>query len=458
MTRRPNTARMRCVLLTTIFVIGCITIHERGVKRYLMHDAAKDGELQMKPTYFDKEHVCANALPYAKMHDPREEEVAVFRDVHIERAGGMADSFDKVPPEYVALPPGSNVACWDCSSRSGECMNPTINARNVVKCSGWTSGGDEAFGDDDEDYWEGDPRRIWVSYKEYEFLGTKRTVIHGDAAAFFGFFPTNFGHCLHDNFPMVAFLRSIVPEHTKFILPNTEMYKKLLTFIDPSFVENRVYFFDANEIVTVEGGTLTVAKADSLIVGEYGNTLFRPLRHWIFENHPEHYTQPEDKVIVFHTRNSAHTEHGRVLEPQHEQDILALIRAAMEKYNRKEELVIFSGQDGAGNILPLEEQFDTFRRASTIIGPHGSGLANNIWTYPFPTECNERVQMLEFMAGSDTPQVQHPPFNGYYWVMRGMPIDWHQVLYAANSTRYTTWINLEVFKEALDDMWGSTIA
>ena len=128
----------------------------------------------------------------------------------------------------------------------------------------------------------------------------------------------------------------------------------------------------------------------------------------------------------------------------------------MEKYNRKEKLFIFSGQDDEGEILPLSDQFDIFRRASTMIGPHGSGFANTIWTYPFPQGCDERVQMLEFISGTDSEQVQTPVFNGYYWVMRGMPIDWHQIVYASNSTRFTTYIRLDVLQNTIDEMWGSS--
>jgi hypothetical protein len=208
----------------------------------------------------------------------------------------------------------------------------------------------------------------------------------------------------------------------------------------------------------VEEGTLTVAKPDSLFLANYGNTLFRYLRHWIFEQHQEQFTD-EQKLIIFHTRGGAgesNTEHGRVLEAQHEQDVLALIRSNMDKYNRTEKLFIFSGADEEGNILPIAEQYNIFRRASTIIGPHGSGLANNIWTYPFPTDCNQRVQMLEFISGWNS-QVVQSLYNGYYWVMRGMPIDWHQIVYAPNSTLHTTYIPLDNFQRALDDMWGTTI-
>merc|ERR550539_638349 len=324
--------------------------------------------LNLAPTFTDEDGVCANAIPYGKLHDARDKEVQDYQEKLTAHALGFnfdnldsaeeLESFDRDPPVHQVLPPGSSVAYWDCTGVEKNCENPLVNAKNIVKGSAWGPDGVDAF--EEKKGWspkmsrKEDHERIWVPHDKYEFLAFKRTVIIGDAVAFFGFFPSSFGHCLHDNFPMVAWLKSIVPDHTKFILPDTSTYRKLLSFIDPSFVENRVYFFQKNEVVTVEEGTLTVAKPNSIFPAQYGNTMFRPLRHWIYENHPEYYPNEEDQLIVFYTRAGPNTEHGRVLEPQHEQDALALIRSMMEKYNRKEKLFIFSGQDEEGNILPLE--------------------------------------------------------------------------------------------------------
>ena len=62
--------------------------------------------------------------------------------------------------------------------------------------------------------------------------------------------------------------------------------------------------------------------------------------------------------------------------------------------------------------------------------------------------------MLEFIGGNDCPSVQSPLFNGYYWVLRGMPIDWHQIEYASNSTGAATFVQLDDLQHALDSMWG----
>jgi hypothetical protein len=395
----------------------------------------------------DGDGVCVNTLPYGKLHgDLPREDIEDFQEVHIQRGGGRP--FDKDPPKYRVLPPGSSVAYWNCRGQEERCEYPDIDGLGVVKGSSWTSDGVDAFDEEDEYF----KTRTWVPREKYDFLATKETVLTGNAAALFGFYPTNFGHCLHDNFPLLAWLRNIVPHSTTFILPDSDAYRNLIDFIDPTFSE-RVYFYGSNEIVTVEKGTLTVVQAGTLLIGKYGNTLFRYYRHWIYQHHNKVYPD-EEKHIIFHTRGGPEAGHGRRLDLQHEQDVLAMIHSAMKRYGRKEKLVIFSGTNDQGERLSYPEQMSIFRRATTIIGPHGSGLANVIWTDPFPTGCDKRVQMLEFIPGRRSAQVQSPIYNGYYWVMRGMPVDWHQLLYASNSTAETTFIRLDDLEQALDSMWG----
>jgi hypothetical protein len=439
-TKRHAWSKMVCMLAVGSIILISSQSHLR-----------KNSLLLPSGVMIDEDGVCVNTLPYGKLHDLRPKEVKNFQKLHIERAGG--EPYDKDPPKYHILPPGSSVAYWNCKGNEKKCIHPEINGINVVKGSAWTSDGVDAFDEKDEKYAENNPKRIWVPYEKYEFLATKKTVLTGDAVAMFGFIPFNFGHCLHDNLPLVAWLRSIVPETTTFILPDTEIYRNLIDFIDPTFSQ-RIYYYKRNEVVTVEEGTLTVAEPIGLILAPYGNTLFRHFRHWVAEHHEETYYPSEEKFVIFHTRGGPEAAHGRKIDPQHEQDILNKIYTMMKKYNRKEKLVIFSGVDDNGNRLSYQQQMDIFRHASTIIGPHGSGLANVMWTNPFPKECDKRVQMLEFVPGIDSAIVQSPLYNGYYWVMRGMPVDWNQILYAGNSTADTTFIDFSDLEHAIDSMWG----
>mmetsp|Transcript_38241 Transcript_38241/g.114465 ORF Transcript_38241/g.114465 Transcript_38241/m.114465 type:complete len:345 (-) Transcript_38241:50-1084(-) len=304
------------------------------------------------------------------------------------------------------------------------------------------------------------------------------TILAGvDVVAHTGFFPNNFGHILHDNLPVVAWLKYVAHDEATFLLPDHDKFRELVRFIDPEFFR-RVHWYHPNEVITVRDGTLTVSDHWPFL-GPYGNTLWRYLRSWIGENHPERYPEDE-RTVVFYTRGpvppengaaaaatdeewnldigpprpSAETRHGRLLDLNHQSDVVASVRAAMERHGRKETLVFFTGSDETtGKILPFREQFDTFRRASAVIGPHGSGLANVIWTDPFPPGCGDRVKMLEFIPGSDSAHVQKL-YNGYYWNMRGMPLEWHQITYTPDSTQEVTRVRLPDLEKALDDMWG----
>jgi hypothetical protein len=90
----------------------------------------------------------------------------------------------------------------------------------------------------------------------------------------------------------------------------------------------------------------------------------------------------------------------------------------MKKHNRSEELVIFDGQEN-GKTMSIAKQFQIFRSASTVIGPHGSGFGGNFaWTNPFPTNCEERVKLLEFIPGQDSASVQRMYAS---YVSTGMP-------------------------------------
>lgn len=409
---------------------------------------------------------CVNALPYATMHadDDRPDEVRSYQEYEIRTTTGPAASqfgYDAKAPDIATLPPGSFFANWDCRRFPKKCPDRKTNGISHVRSSAWTADGKDAF------EFHGDEWSRWRLHRKYHSIGNfeKRTVLTDmDVVAHTGFNPQNFGHILHDNLPVVAWLRSVLPETTIFLLPESKIFRKLLDFIDPDFVLLRVRWYKPNEIIEVRDGTLTVSD-QATFIGKHGNTLWRHLRHWIAERHPERYPQ-EERVVVYYIRGSvpdegattaaasAGTKHGRVLDPSHERDVVASIRAAMARYNRTEELVFFTGCDDVdGNILSIEEQFAIFRRASAIIGPHGSGLANAVWTYPLPTECEERVKMLEIIPARDSAKVQ-VLYNGYYWNMRGMPLEWHQITYAANSTRDVTYIRLNDLERALDSMWG----
>ena len=70
---------------------------------------------------------------------------------------------------------------------------------------------------------------------------------------------------------------------------------------------------------------------------------------------------PGEKLVVFYRRASAWTEHGRTMALAHEEELFAIVRAVLKRFDRTEKLVAFNGEDPAtGKSLSYARQFDVF--------------------------------------------------------------------------------------------------
>lgn len=313
--------------------------------------------------------------------------------------------------------------------------------------------------------------KLWKEPTEADEARTVDRTVVGDHIAYVSWFTGNFGHFLHDHLPIIAWLIENVDPEVKFLLLDHPKHREILNIVDANFVENRVVWVQRNELLQVTG-TLTVA-ATSL---PYRN--LRPIEslgRWLHRSMPQHHQPtPTERTILYYTRGgSSDTEHGRVVEPQHEADILETIRRGMKKYNRPEKLVVFNGQDSDGHTMSVAKQFELYRSATAVIGPHGSGLANIVWMDPSGTPptsdtqaeasaCAHKPKILEFLLGPDSTQVHPPcstcegiPFTRTYYILySGIPwMDYHHLLYAPNSTEATTYIDLRALESGLDDLW-----
>ncbi len=76
----------------------------------------------------------------------------------------------------------------------------------------------------------------------------------------------------------------------------------------------------------------------------------------------------------------------------------------MLRFRRPESLEVFDGQDPQGRRLSYEGQRRAFRRATLVVGPYGSGLANLVWMPPAPAAlgCAAASAVLEFLADEGT--------------------------------------------------------
>ena len=278
----------------------------------------------------------------------------------------------------------------------------------------------------------------------------------------FGFYTTwftgHYGHFNHDYLPSLAYMRAVTRSAygnntAKFILVDFERCRELVQFMDPDFYK-RVEWIQFDEVVKIDG-EITYLTPQS-IPQNAGHALMSHLRQWLTEAHPfdaaDFHTHQH--ILYYDRVGSNAVNHGRVLDADQQWQILVTIRAAMEKYGlANQELVLFNGHNKQGETLSPAEQFQLFRRASTIIGPHGTGISNMVWTNPNPQGCEARTQLLEFVPGPDVADVQGI-YAGYYRSFRGLPIDYHELFYQLPSTNSKTFISLTELENALDVMWS----
>jgi hypothetical protein len=274
----------------------------------------------------------------------------------------------------------------------------------------------------------------------------------------YGFFTAwilgNYGHYLHDHLPSLAYVRKTAMddygEDARFILPDYGRYKEMVNFTDPEFYK-RVDWVPLGEVIKIEGEVTYMQPTGDL---QYcGHALMKYLRDWLVEALPfDQHDFDTNKHVVFYSRNG--TSRTRILDHEQEKQALAIIRAAMDRHGLgDQDIVVFSGHDKLGKLVPMDEQFHIFRRASAIIGPHGSGMSNMIWTNPNPKGCEARTKVLEFVPGAEVAHV-HAMYGGYYRSFRSLPLDYHELFYQVPSIDTHTFINLMELENALNVMWG----
>jgi hypothetical protein len=303
--------------------------------------------------------------------------------------------------------------------------------------------------------WAGDTAATghgWYAPPDPKVQATRTLV--GNYGFFTAWIIGNYGHYLHDHLPSLAYLRRTAlndyGEDARFILPDYSRYKELVNFTDPEFYK-RIDWVAFGEVIKIEG-EVTYLQLNCL--PEFGgHAVMKYLREWLVEAHP--FDQADfdaNKHVIFYNR--AGTSRTRILDSTQQEQVMAIIRAAMDRHGLKDqEIVIFSGKDTNGDQVPIDEQFQIFRRASAVIGPHGSGISNMIWTNPNPKGCEARTKILEFVPGADVAQV-HVLYAGYYRSFRALPLDYHELFYQIPSTDTHTFINLTELENGLNEIWG----
>lgn len=278
----------------------------------------------------------------------------------------------------------------------------------------------------------------------------------GPYVVFYAFFHDDqYGHTLHDHLPPIAWLRNNLPANYKFALEESKMTSKIVQYLDPELFD-RITWVSPNLLyIFVDKVSLFVHRTSRAAMRS--PILIDAMRQWVDECTARVLPDLPQNLVVFYSRHSPHgTFHGRVVDLQHEQVLIDMVKAKLVARNRTDTLIVFNGRDltNINNTMSFQDQIKLFRSATTVIGPHGTGLANIAWMKA--SNCDKKPQVLEFYTTTLTPQVQNNCQGKSYYLLEGtIPwLDYHHVPYAKKSTSRTTYVSLNDFDMALTAMFG----
>ena len=274
-------------------------------------------------------------------------------------------------------------------------------------------------------------------------------ILTGNFYQYHTWFPGNYGHFIHDELPVIAFLKSRLSGSDRILLRYSKLSEAWLKWFDHGF-ERKVVWMNADDTLFING-TLTTLHANYL---PNRNPYFiEYLKLWIGEKQSPAFQQAT--VIYYSRSGSRDTKHNRIMDSKNEAAIIETIKSAMLQYKRHEKLVVYNGIEN-GKTMSYENQFNLFRSATTLIGPHGSGMANSMWMIGGMNAKIASRQVIEFLPGKGSKHVQKRVYSKtYYNLSAGLsPIDYHHVPFTQDSTSQFTRIDLDDLKLALNAIWG----
>jgi hypothetical protein len=332
-----------------------------------------------------------------------------------------------------------NYVIW---SSGCSCNQSAWNNDQIIQGSGWSHPFEIKSEDKDTCLYYNE--YLWNDYNIKNLKKNPKTrVLEGNYVGFHAWHSNNYGHIIHDNLPLLAYIKTNVDESFKFLMFNNSVIQNLIKALDKDFY-NRIEWIDVGEVVSVLGNLVVLTPDHYPCI--MAKNLMSYLIDWISSSLPK---PAKRNNIIFYTRDK--TTKYRVLNLENEKYIIQSLKKFLIDNKIDGNLIIFSGKDEDGNTLSIEEQIRIFRSAHTVIGPHGTGLVNVIWC---DFDIDAPIKLLEFCPGpvGYSHQVQEE-FNGYHTVLRGLPLDYNIILYEPQSTSAETFVNPCDFNEAIEKMF-----
>lgn len=152
--------------------------------------------------------------------------------------------------------------------------------------------------------------------------------------------------------------------------------------------------------------------------------------------------------------------HGRLIDADHEREILNQLRWAMQRHRLPLELTVFTGAIDAstkGEALPIQKQAALFGEAVFVVGPHGGALANLLWLPVSGASGTSQPVVLEFVCGNRSRAVQAGcPYLPTYWsLFTGASwVEYHQLAFSVRSGAALTQVDLTELRMALDAIYA----
>jgi len=347
---------------------------------------------------------------------------------------GIKIGLDRDFPTTTTLYKNANYAIWNGGP---SVLQSAWNDHQIVKGNGWVNPF-KTEQSERKNFFGAMVNIPWSDYQTNEVKQNSKIIeLTGDYAGFHTWWHNNYGHIIHDNLPYLTWFLSVIPEDYKILMLKSKVKQNMLKELDPKLL-NRIVWINIGETIKIKGNLIVSTPDVHPCI--MGNNFMQYFKKWI--TNCKISRNPKD--VIFYTRHG--TTNRRVLDLNNEQTAINTIKTLMQKYNIQGELKIFSGQNGNQETLSIAKQIEIFSNAHTIIGPHGTGLINMIYS-----DLN-KVKILEFVPSVECGSVQRP-FNGYHNVMHGLYLNYNHILYTDDSKFDKTFIKISDLENALNSIW-----
>ena len=197
-------------------------------------------------------------------------------------------------------------------------------------------------------------------------------------------FCDNYPHILTDALPEIVSAQTD-DQYDIILIPSSSLLIEVLDAIN----------LDLSKVRLIDGEFYFKARTINIQnISSYPNieiSKVRNLKETIDKNLPTNDNSCAN--LIYYSRSNNETRNGRMISSGNEIKIINLLKEYATNFNLN--FCIFNGQID-GQRMSTKEQIKLFRSAQMVVGPHGGGLANIIWTDP-KNEC----KICEFTSGTE---------------------------------------------------------